>query len=158
MSGLPFRQPEHRHRGGRSSGRLIEDPRLRFATTVWVVMLTASVSAEPLPSGLSREQVEAIPPDVLKHLPADIWKRIPLSTLKAIPPDLLTKIPPDLLAQIPPNAATMTPEQAKAYYQGLEPAQKKSLKDQAKQIKAQIDGVPGLVDKLKALLRSLIGS
>jgi hypothetical protein len=36
--------------------------------------------------------------------------------------------------------------------------QRQALKEQAKQIKAQIESVPGLMDKLKALLRSLRGS
>jgi hypothetical protein len=131
---------------------------MRFAIASGIVILTGSVWAQSLPGGLTQEQIKAIPPDVLKNLPPDIWSKIPLSTLKAIPPDLFSKIPPDLLAKIPPNAATMTPEQAKAYYRSLDPAQQKSLKEEAKQIKAQIDGVPGLMDKLKALYRSLRGS
>jgi hypothetical protein len=131
---------------------------MRFTIAAGVMLLTGSVWAQSLPGDLTQEQIKAIPPDVLNSLPSDVWKKIPLSTLKAIPPDLFSKIPPDLLAKIPPNAATMTPEQAKAYYRSLDPAQQKSLKEQAKQIKAQIDAVPGLMDKLKALYRSLRGS
>jgi hypothetical protein len=155
---------------------------LRFATAPWLMMLTGPLSAQPLPGGLTHEPMKAIRLNVLKYLPADVWTTIPLSTpepdrfrlkpsgsgsvclagdtiaLKAIPHDLFAKIPLDLLAKVPPNAATMTPDQARAYYQSLDPAQKKSLKEQVKQIKAQIDGVPGLMDKLKALLRSLLGS
>ena len=71
---------------------------------------------------------------------------------------LLTKISPDLLAKIPPNAASMTPDQAKAYYKSLSPDQQQSVKQQAQQIKVQIDSVPGLMDKLKALLKSFRGS
>ena len=52
----------------------------------------------------------------------------------------------------------MTPDQAKAYYKSLDPSQQKSLKEYAKQIKAEIDAVPGLMDKLKALLKALRGS
>jgi hypothetical protein len=131
---------------------------MRLTIAAGVMMLTGSVWAQSLPGGLTREQLKAIPPDVLKSLPPDIWTKIPLSTLKEIPPDLFTHIPPDLLAKIPPNAATMTPEQAKAYYRSLDPAQQKSLKEEIKQIKAQIDAVPGLMDKLKALYKSLMGS
>ena len=131
---------------------------MRFTIAAGVMMLTGSVWAQSLPGGLTQEQIKAIPPDVLKSLPSDVWKKIPLSTLKAIPPDLFSKIPPDLLAKIPPNAATMTPEQAMAYYRSLDPAQQKSLKEQALNIKAQIDAVPGLMDKLKALYKSLRGS
>jgi hypothetical protein len=122
------------------------------------MLLTGSAWAQPLPGGLTQEQIKAIPPDVLKSLPPDIWKKIPLSTLKEIPPDLFRNIPPDLLAKVPPNAASMTPDQAKAYYRSLDPAQQKSLKEQIKQIKAQIDAVPGLMEKLKALYRALRGS
>ena len=50
-----------------------------------------------------------------------------------------------------------TPEQAKAYYKSLDPAQQKSLKQQILQIKDQIDSVPGLMDKLKALYKTLRG-
>jgi hypothetical protein len=131
---------------------------MRLAIAAGAMLLTGSVWAQSLPGGLTREQLKAIPPDVLKSLPIDILTKIPLSTLKEIPPDLFKNIPPDLLAKIPPNAATMTPEQAKAYYRGLDPAQQKSLKEELKQIKAQIDAVPGLMDKLKALYKSLIGS
>jgi len=131
---------------------------MRFTIAAGVMMLTGSVWAQSLPGGLTQEQIKAIPPDVLKSLPPDVWKKIPLSTLKAIPPDLFSKIPPDLLAKIPPNVATMTPEQAKAYYRSLDPSQQKSLKEQALNIKAQIDAVPGLMDKLKALYKSLRGS
>ena len=131
---------------------------MRFAIAAGIMLLTVPVWAQTLPGGLNQEQLKSIPPDVLKSLPPDIWSKIPLSTLREIPPDLFTKIPPDLLAKIPPNAATMTLEQAKAYYRGLDPAQQKSLKEQAKQIKAQIDAVPGLMDKLKALYHSLRGS
>lgn len=131
---------------------------MRFAIAAGAMMLTGSVWAQSLPGGLTREQMKAIPPDVLKSLPPDLWTKIPLSTLKAIPPDLFANIPPDLLAKIPPNAATMTPDQAKAYYRSLDPAQRKSLKEQFQQIKARIDAVPGLMDKLKALVRSLRGS
>jgi hypothetical protein len=114
------------------------------------MMLTGPVWAQTLPGGLTREQMQAIPPDVLKNLPAVIWMKIPLSTPKAIPPALLAKIPPE--------AATMTPEQAKAYYRRLDPARQKSLKELAKDIKARIDSVPGLMDKLKALANSVRGS
>ena len=132
---------------------------MRFATAVAaIIVLTVPSWAQTLPGGLTQEQLKAIPPDVLKSLPPDVWSKIPLSTLRDIPPDLFSKIPPDLLAKIPPNAATMTPEQAKAYYRSLDPAQQKSLKEQAKQIKAQIDAVPGLMDKLKALYHALRGS
>ena len=131
---------------------------MRFATAAVIVLFSGSAWAQPLPSGLTQQQLKAIPPEVLKSLPPDVWSKIPLSTLQAIPPDLFTKIPPDLLAKIPPNAATMTPEQARAYYEGLSPEQKKSLKELAKQIKAQIDGVPGLMDKLKVLYKALRGS
>jgi len=131
---------------------------MRFATAAGIMLLTGSAWAQSLPGGLTPEQLKAIPPDVLKSLPPDLWTKIPLSTLKSIPPDLLSKVPPDLLAKIPPNAATMTPDQAKAYYKSLDPAQQQSIKDQAKQIKARIDSVPGLMDKLKELLKSLRGS
>ena len=131
---------------------------MRFAIAASIMLLSGAVWAQPLPGGLTQQQLKAIPPEVLKSLPPDVWTKIPLSTLQAIPPDLFTKIPPDLLAKIPPNAATMTPEQAKAYYESLDPAQKKSLKELAKQIKAQIDAVPGLMDKLKALYKALRGS
>jgi hypothetical protein len=131
---------------------------MRFAIAAGVMILTGSVWAQPLPGGLTQEQLKAIPPDVLKSLPPNILTKIPLSTLKQIPPDLFRNIPPDLLAKIPPNAATMTPDQAKAYYHSLDPAQQKSLKEEIKQIKAQIDAVPGLMDKLKALYKSLTGS
>jgi hypothetical protein len=135
---------------------------MRFVTAAGVAMLaglvwSTSLPAQPLPGGLTQEQIKAIPPDVLKSLPPDVWKKIPLSTLKDIPPDLFRNIPPDLLAKIPPNAATMTPEQAKAYYKSLDPAQRETLKQQAKQIKAQIDAVPGLMEKLKALWKALYG-
>jgi hypothetical protein len=131
---------------------------MRFAIAAGVLLLTGSTWAQSLPGGLTQEQIKAIPPDVLKRLPPDIWTKIPLSTLKAIPPDLFKNIPPDLLAKIPPNAATMTPEQAKAYYKSLDPAEQKSIMDRLKQIKAQIEAVPGLMDKLKALLQALRGS
>ena len=131
---------------------------MRFVIAAGVMLLTGSVWAQSLPGGLTPEQLKAIPPDVLKSIPPDILSKIPLSTLKAIPPDLITKIPLDLLAKIPPNAATMTPEQAKAYYRSLDPAQQKSVKEELKQLKAQIEAVPGLMDKLKALVKSLMGS
>ena len=131
---------------------------MRFAITAGVMLLTGTVWAQSLPGGLTREQLKAIPPDVLKSLPPNILTKIPLSTLKQIPPDLFKNIPADLLAKIPPNAATMTPDEAKAYYHSLDPAQQKSLKEEIKQIKAQIDAVPGLMDKLKALYKSLTGS
>jgi hypothetical protein len=131
---------------------------MRFAIATGIVLLTGSVWAQSPPGGLTPEQMKAIPPDVLKSLPPNIWSKIPLSTLKEIPPDLLSKIPPSLLEKIPPNAATMTPDQAKAYYRSLDPSEQKSLKEQAKQIKAQIDAVPGLMDKLKALWKALRGS
>jgi hypothetical protein len=131
---------------------------MRFATAAGIVLLAVPAWAQSLPGGLTQEQLKAIPPGVLKSLPPDILTKIPLSTLRQIPPDLFSKIPPDLLAKIPPNAATMTPEQARTYYRSLDPAQRKSLKEQAKQIKAQIDAVPGLMDKLKALYRVLLGS
>ena len=131
---------------------------MRFAIALGMMLLSGPAWAEPLPGGLTQEQIKAIPPDVLKNLPPDVWSKIPLSTLRAIPPDLFSKIPPDLLAKIPPNAATMTPEQAKAYYRSLSPDEQKSLKEQAKQLKAQIDAVPGLWDKLKELVKSLRGS
>ena len=121
---------------------------MRFAIAAGVLMMSGSVWAQSMPGGLTPEQLKAIPPGVLKSLPPDLLTKIPLSTLKQIPPDLFTKIPPDLLAKIPPNAATMTPEQAKAYYRSLDPSEQKSLKEQAKQIKAQIDAVPGLMAKL----------
>ena len=128
------------------------------AIAAGVMLLTGSAWAQYPPGSLTQEQIKAIPPDVLKSLPPDILTKIPLSTLEAIPPDLFKNIPPDLLAKIPPNAATMTPEQAKAYYRSLSPAEQKSLKEWIKQIKAQIDGVPGLMEKLKALYRALRGS
>ena len=131
---------------------------MRLVAVAVVLVLSAPVCAQSLPGGLTAQQLKAIPPDVLKSLPPDILSKIPLSTLKAIPPDLLTNIPPDLLARIPPNAATMTPEQAMAYYKSLDPTQQKTLKEQAKQVKAQIDAVPGLMEKLKALYHAMSGS
>jgi hypothetical protein len=131
---------------------------MRFVIAAAVMVLSGSVWAQSSTGGLTPEQMKAIPPGVLKSLPPDIWTKIPLSTLQAIPPDLFSKIPPDLLERIPPNAANMTPEQAKAYYRSLNPAQQKSLKDELRQIKVQIDSVPGLMDKLKALARSYRGS
>jgi hypothetical protein len=135
-------------------------PRLppRIVIAACLAMLAWPAPAQLLPGGLTQAQRDAIPPDVLKSLPPDLWSKIPLSTLKAIPPDLLKNIPPDLLAKIPPNAATMTPDQAKAYYKSLDPSQQKSLKEQLKQLKARIDAVPGLMDKLKALYYALRGS
>jgi hypothetical protein len=127
---------------------------LLLAGLVWV----QPSWAQQLPGGMTREQFKAIPPDVLKSLPPDVWTKIPPGTLKDLPPDLFKNIPPDLLSKIPPNAATMTPEEAKAYYRGLDPAQKKSLKETAKQVKSQIDAVPGLMEKLKALYHALRGS
>jgi len=132
--------------------------RMRFAIAAGIVLLTGSAWAQSPPGGLTPEQLKAIPPDVLKNLPPDVWSKIPLSTLRSIPPDLFSKIPPYLLAKIPPNAATMTPDQAKAYYKSLSPDEQKSLKEQAKQIKAQIDAVPGLWEKLKELIKSFRGS
>ena len=129
---------------------------MRFAIAAAAVMVSTSVWAQTVP-GLTKEQIKAIPPEVLKSLPMDVLTKIPLSTLKDIPPDLFANVPPSLLAKIPPNAATMTPEQAKAYYKSLDPAQRESLKQQAKQIKAQIEAVPGLMDKLKALWKALYG-
>ncbi len=131
---------------------------MRFALAASLMLLTGSVWAQSMTGGLTPAQLKAIPPDVLKSLPANILTKIPLSTLKDIPPDLFRNIPPDLLAKIPPNAATMTPDQAKAYYRSLDPAQRKTVKEELKQIKAQIDAVPGLMEKLKALYRSLMGS
>lgn len=131
---------------------------MRIAIAAAVLLLTGSAWAQSLPGGLTTDQLKAIPPDVLKSLPPNILTKIPLSTLREIPPDLFKNIPPDLLAKIPPNAATMTPEQAKAYYHSLDPAQQKSLKEYALEIKARIDAVPGLMDKLKELARSLRGS
>ena len=132
---------------------------MRFVTaSAGVMLLAGSVWAQPMPGGLTPEQMKAIPPGVLKSLPPDVLTKIPLSTLKEIPPDLLTNIPPDLLAKIPPNAATMTPDQARAYYKSLDPASRKALKEQAMEIKARIESVPGLMDKLKALVQSLRGS
>jgi hypothetical protein len=131
---------------------------MRYAVAIGILLVTAPTWAQSLPGGLTPEQMKAIPPQVLKSLPPDIWTKIPLSTLKAIPPDLFTHIPPDLLARIPPNAATMTPEQAEAYYRSLDPAEQKTVKEQLRQIKAQIDAVPGLMDKLKALWKALHGS
>jgi hypothetical protein len=65
---------------------------MRFAIAAGIMMLTGSVLAQPLPGGLTREQMNAIPPEVMQSLPPDIWTKIPLSTLRAIPPDLLTKM------------------------------------------------------------------
>lgn len=131
---------------------------MRFVIAALIVALPASVWAQGLPGGVTPDQLRAVPPEVLRSLPANVLSKIPLSTLKQLPPDLFTDIPPDLLRQIPPNAATMTPEQAKAYYRGLDPATKRSLKEQLKLIKAKIDSVPGLMDKLKALYAALKGS
>ncbi len=131
---------------------------MRFAIALGVTILIGPAWAQPLPGNLTRDQINAIPPGVLRNLPPDIWTKIPLSTLKSIPPDLLSKIPPDMLAKIPPNAATMTPEEAKAYYKSLDPAQQSSLKRLAREIKDEIDAVPGLMEKLKALYKSLRGS
>ena len=130
---------------------------MRFAIAAVIGLLATPVWAQHAPGGLTPEQMKAIPPDVLKSIPPDILTKIPLKTLMSIPPDLLAKIPPDLLSKIPPNAATMTPEQAKAYYKSLDPAQQQALKEQAKQIKGQIDAVPGLMDRLKTLYKSLKG-
>ena len=131
---------------------------MRLAVLFGVAMLTGAGWAQPLPGGLTPEQLRAIPPGILRSLPPDLLTKIPLSTLKAIPPDLFKDLPPDLLAQIPPNAATMTPDQAVAYYRNLDPAQRKAWKEQAKQIKSRIEAVPGLMDKLKALAKALMGS
>ncbi|MSP03000.1 MAG: hypothetical protein EXR07_18435 [Acetobacteraceae bacterium] len=132
---------------------------MRFAiAAASVLILAGSVWAQSLPGGLTPEQMKAIPPEVLKSLPPDVLSKIPLKTLMALPPDLFKNITPDMLAKIPPNAAAMTPEDAKAYYKGLDPAQKQALKEQAKQIKSQIEGVPGLMDQLKALYKSFRGS
>jgi hypothetical protein len=130
---------------------------MRFATAIGAMVLSVSAWAQPLPGGLTHEQMKTIPPQVLSSLPPNVLTKIPLSTLREIPPDLFANIPPDLLAKIPPNAATMTPDQAKAYYKSLDPAQQQALKDQARQIKARIEAVPGLMDKLKALVKSLYG-
>ena len=131
---------------------------MRFVLAALILLLTSPVRAQSRPGGLTPDQMKAIPPDVLKSIPPDILTKIPLSTLKSIPPDLLTRIPAGLLAKVPPNAATMTPDQAKAYYKSLDPADQKSIKEQAKSLKAQIDAVPGLWDKLKALVKSFRGS
>lgn|ERR1700722_3370808 len=130
---------------------------MRFAIAAAAVMVSTSVWAQTVP-GLTKEQIKAIPPEVLKSLPMDVLTKIPLSTLKDIPPDLFANVPPSLLAKIPPNAATMTPEQAKAYYKSLDPATKQTLKEQAQEIKAKLESVPGLMDKLKAMWASLKGS
>jgi hypothetical protein len=122
------------------------------------MMLTGAVWSQPLPGGLTQQQLNAVPPEVLKSLPRDILTKIPLGTLMAIPPDLFKDIPPDLLAKIPPNAAKMTPDQAIAYYKSLDPVQKQALKDEARQMKARIEAVPGLMDKLKALARAYFDS
>ena len=131
---------------------------MRFPIFAGVLMLTGSVWAQSLPGGLTQEQFRAIPPDVLKNLPADIWTKIPVSTLKALPPDLFKNIPPGLLAKIPPNAASMTPDEAKSYYHSLDPAQQRSLKEAAMQLKSRIESVPGLMEQLKALVKSLRGT
>jgi hypothetical protein len=132
--------------------------RMRIAVAFGAMMLTGAAWAQSLPGGLTQQQLNAVPPELLKSLPSDILTKIPLGTLMAIPPDLFRNIPPDLLAKIPPNAATMTPDQAIAYYKSLDPAQKQALKDQAKQMKARIEAVPGLMDKLKALVKAYVES
>ena len=131
---------------------------MRYAMFGAVAVMSGAVWAQSLPGGLTPDQLKAIPPSVLKSLPVDIWSKIPPGTLKSLPPDLFRNIPPDLLSKIPPNAATMTPEEAKAYYRSLDPAQQKSLKETAKQLKAQVEAVPGLMDKIKAVIRAMGGS
>ena len=123
-----------------------------------ILLLTSSAWAQPVPGGLTHDQRDAIPPEVLKNLPPDVWKKMPPGTLSQLPPDLFKNIPPDLLAKIPPNAATMTPEQAKAYYRGLSPGEQNSIKETAKRLKAEIEGVPGLMDRIKAWIKSMRGA
>jgi hypothetical protein len=130
---------------------------MRLAIAAGIALVSTSVWAQTVP-GLTREQIKAIPPEVLKSLPMDVLTKIPPGTLKEIPPDLFANVPPSLLAKIPPNAATMTPEQAKAYYRGLDPVSKQSLKQQGMEIKTRLESVPGLKDKLKALWASMKGS
>lgn len=63
-------------------------------------------------------------------------------------------IPPGALNSLPPGAASMTPEQARAYYNSMTPAQKAQAKQMAEQAKVQVNSNPGLKDQLKAMYKS----
>jgi hypothetical protein len=70
-----------------------------------------------------------------------------------LPPGV--KLPPGVT--IPPNAQNMTPAQAKAAYEGLDPATKEALKQAAAPYKAQIEADPGLKAQIKAWIKSMLG-
>jgi hypothetical protein len=58
---------------------------------------------------------------------------------------------------LPPGAAAMTPDQAKAAYQNLDPAQKHQVRQIAEQAKAQIAADPSLKEKIKAWIKAFRG-
>ena len=70
-----------------------------------------------------------------------------------LPPGV--KLPPGVT--IPPNAATMTPAQAKAAYEGLDPATKEALKQAAAPYRAQVEADPRLKAQIKAWIKSMLG-